>query len=127
MKFWDEHADQRDKFAILAIHNPEKSAPDFETLDKLLEQRGILKQWGRNLPFTVILDNSETSTENYGVEGYPTTILIDPEGKVVKGEEHELQVKLAAKLREMKQASPPKEGADQPGEKPPEKVPSPAK
>ena len=85
MKFWEEHKEQQDKFAIIAIHNPDQRADTFEKLDKLLEEKGIIKKWGQNLPFTVVLDNTKTSTTNYGVQAYPTTVLIDPEGNVVKG------------------------------------------
>lgn len=110
MKLWDEFADMQDKFAIVAVHNPHPQAQNFEELDKRLEEKGLIKRWGRNLPFTVILDNSKTSTAAYGVQAYPTTVLIDPEGKVVKGNAERL---LHEKLAEMKKGKPgTAEGAD---------------
>jgi hypothetical protein len=85
MKFWDDHAEYRDKFAVLAIHNRRPEASTFEELDKLLEDHGILARWERNLPFTVILDNTGETTQRYGIRAYPTAVLIDPEGNIVEG------------------------------------------
>lgn len=99
MKFYDEHEAKRDKFAIIAIHNPDSRADTFDKLDKQLEDKGILKKWGKNLPFTVILDNTPETTKAYGVQAYPTTLLIDPEGKIVRGGNEKL---LEEKLKEAK-------------------------
>jgi hypothetical protein len=82
MTFWDEHEAARDRFAVLAIHNADRRAATFEQLDEQLESRGTLERWGRNLPFTVILDNSGTTTRTYGISAYPTVVLVDPEGNV---------------------------------------------
>lgn len=101
MKFWDEHEAQRDKFAILAIHNQRDDTDTFEKLDKILEERGQIERWGRNLPFTVILDNTRETTTTYGIRFYPTHVLIDPEGKIVEGG---TLTTLQAKLAEMKKA-----------------------
>lgn len=116
MKLWDEYAEVRDKWAVLAVHNPDQRAPTFEKLDAILEERGTLKKWGRNLPFTIIIDNTGATVKNYGVQAYPTHVLIDPEGKVVKGGDRELE----AKLKEMKAALKPKESETKPAEKVPE-------
>ena len=116
LKLWDEYAEVRDKWAVLAIHNPDQRAPTFEKLDAILEERGTIKKWGRNLPFTIILDNSGQTVKTYGVQAYPTHVLIDPEGKVVKGGERELE----AKLKEMKEALTPKDAENKPVEKDPE-------
>lgn len=102
MKFWDEHEAQRDKFAILAIHNQRDDTDTFEKLDEKLKERGLLERWGRNLPFTVILDNTRETTTTYGVRFYPTHVLIDPEGKIVEGGDLST---LQAKLAEMKDGS----------------------
>ncbi|CAG0972146.1 hypothetical protein PLCT2_01414 [Planctomycetaceae bacterium] len=84
IKFWDAHEKDKDKFAIIAFHNPSKEAEDFAGLDKQLEKYGTLKKWGKNLPFTVILDNSGQTIKDWGIQSYPTTVLIDPEGKIVR-------------------------------------------
>ena len=99
MEFWDEHKDQQDKYAVIAVHNPHKMARTFEALDEQLETRGTLKKWGQNLPFTVVLDNTGKTVETYGIEAYPTTVLIDPEGNVLQGGNETM---LGQKLAELK-------------------------
>ena len=81
MDFADDHADDRDKFVILAIHDPE--ATDFAMLDEKLEPI-IRRPWrGRSLPFPILLDTTGETVKNYGVESWPTVVLLDPEGRVV--------------------------------------------
>ena len=83
MQIWDEHPEDRDKFVILAFHD--KQAADFTQLDKKMES--IVKNiWGgRELPFPILLDSTGQTVEEYGIQSWPTTILINPEGKVVRG------------------------------------------
>ena len=38
IKFWDEHKDQQDKYAVIAVHNPHKMARTFKALDEQLER-----------------------------------------------------------------------------------------
>jgi AhpC/TSA family len=52
----------------------------------------------RDLPFPVLLDSTGQTIKDYGVRAFPTTILIDPQGKLV-GEAREEQ--LEAKLPEL--------------------------
>ncbi len=62
-------------------------------LDKRLQP--IVKNvWGKPLPFPVLLDPSFTTMERYGLPGFGTLILIDPEGKLMKGDETVLAEKL---------------------------------
>ena len=46
--------------------------------------------WGGKLPFPILLDEGQTTTDLYGILGYPTLVLIDPDGNVVKGGSLEL-------------------------------------
>jgi len=96
MKFYEEHRAQHDRFEILAICIDEdgelKSIAD---VDKKL-QPIVEHFWGKSLPFPVLLDPTFTTWERYGLPGMGTTILIDPDGKLVKGDE----TSLAEKLRE---------------------------
>ena len=39
---------------------------------------------GKELPFPIVLDSTGVTMDNLGIVGYPTTVLIDPEGKVVE-------------------------------------------
>lgn len=50
------------------------------------------------LPFPILLDSTRTTIKNYGIDSFPTAILIDPEGKVVAGGS---EYWLAEKLGEM--------------------------
>lgn len=86
---YEDHADHRDKFEILAIHD--EQAKTFEELDKKLE--GVKKNYwqGKDLPFPVLLDAKGETNKLFGVRHYPTGILIDPEGKLV-GESHSSQL-----------------------------------
>ena len=92
MKLHDEFGDQG--LVIVAVHDD--SVASIEELDKNLEntKKGIWK--GRDLPFLVALDGggelpiagTEKTTHGathaaYGVQHWPTTILIDSQGKVV--------------------------------------------
>jgi thiol-disulfide isomerase/thioredoxin len=95
MKFYEEHAAQRDQFEILSIcidYGGElKSMAD---VDRALEP--IVKHvWGgKTLPFPILLDPTFKTWERFGLPGLGTVILIDPEGKLVKGDEDVLAQKL---------------------------------
>lgn len=95
MKFYEEHAAQRDQFEILSIcidYDGElKSMAD---VDRALEP--IVKHvWGgKALPFPILLDPTFKTWERFGLPGLGTTILIDPDGKLIKGEEAVLAEKL---------------------------------
>ncbi len=78
---YEAHRDHRDKFEILAFHDA--SAKSFEELDKKLEP--IIKNtWGgKTLPFPILLDSTGATIREFGITAFPTTVLIDPEGKLV--------------------------------------------
>ena len=81
MEIWDDHASERDQFVILAFHDTQ--AKTFKELDEKL-QPVIDGIWaGRSLPFPILLDSTGKTIEEYAVAHYPTTLLIDPEGKLV--------------------------------------------
>jgi hypothetical protein len=50
----------------------------------------------KQLPFSILLDPSMTTLERFGVPGYQT-LLVDPKGRLVKGDEKTLAKKLAEK------------------------------
>jgi len=95
MEFYETHKADRDRFEILAFHD--KTATSFEELDEKLKPV-IEKRWkGKSLPFPILLDASGATVKNYGIQGFPTIVLIDPEGRVVKGgSEAMLEEKLKA-------------------------------
>jgi hypothetical protein len=91
MKFYELHAEQRDQFEILAFCTDCDN--DFQTIADL--DRGldpIIKEvWhGKTLPFPVLFDPTFQTMKNYGVLGYGTLLLIDPNGNLVEGDEQTL-------------------------------------
>jgi thiol-disulfide isomerase/thioredoxin len=94
MKFYEEHQAQRDRFEILALYmDVEGEVKSVSDLDKRL-QPVVKNVWGKPLPFPVLLDPSFTTMERYGLPGFGTLILIDPQGNLVKGDETVLAEKL---------------------------------
>ena len=82
MRFYDNHADQRDQFAIVTFHAPDVG--DVKTLAPHLEQLRKTVWKGRALPFPVLLDNTKQTVTRWKVDGYPTMFIIDPEGKLAR-------------------------------------------
>ncbi len=82
MRFFDEHEADRDKFVILAVHG--QGSDDFADLDR--KAVAIVRDvwFGRELPFPIVIDDDGKTFAAYGIEAIPQTILIDPEGKIVK-------------------------------------------
>ena len=86
--FYADHAADRDKFEVIAYHDG--SVKDFAEMD---ERTAKIKQtlWkGRDLPFPVLLDaankgepGSGVTTDAWEIQGFPTSLLFDPEGKLV--------------------------------------------
>ena len=88
MEIWDEHPESRDKFVILAFHD--KQAADFAQLDAKMKPI-IENTWGgRELPFPILLDATGETVREYGIQSWPTSIAINPEGIVVPGGEYAL-------------------------------------
>ena len=46
---------------------------------------------GNPIPFPIVLDNTFKTWERYGIPGLGTSVLIDPEGKLVEGGVTELE------------------------------------
>ncbi len=93
-KFYEDHAAQRDQFEILAVcidcNGELKSVAEVDQKLKPIVEH----VWhGKPLPFPVLLDPSMTTLERFGVPGYEM-ILIDPEGRLVEGDETVLAEKL---------------------------------
>jgi hypothetical protein len=95
MDLYDAHRDHRDKFEIIAFHDA--TAKTFDELDKQLVKT-IQNTWrGRSLPFPILLDATGQTLKEYGIRAFPTTILIDPDGKLVgEAGDDALEAKLPA-------------------------------
>ena len=80
--FCEEQAANRERFEVLAIHDTKVES--FAVLDEKLKPI-IETQWrGRTLPFPILLDATGETVENFGVHAFPTVLVVDPEGKLVK-------------------------------------------
>jgi tetratricopeptide (TPR) repeat protein len=79
--FYDRHSAERAAFEIVAVHEGAKSLKEMDE-----QLRGTVKGlWkGRTLPFPVLVDAGDTTFTNFGIRSYPTQVLIDPEGLVVR-------------------------------------------
>ena len=83
MELFDKYEAQRDRFTILAFHDA--SAKALEELDEKLAPT-VKDAWkGRQLPFPILMDSTGDTVRNYGISAFPTVILIDPDGNLVKG------------------------------------------
>lgn len=90
---YELHHEHRDRFEILAIHDT--TAKTFAELDKELAGTPRRLWHGKDLPFPVLLDATGQTIKAYDINGYPTTLLIDPEGKLVgRGGKEDLESKL---------------------------------
>ena len=82
---YEDHRGERDKFEILAFHDG--SVKDFAEMDAKTEQTKQSLWRGRDLPFPILLDAQQGShgatVATYEINSFPTTILIDPQGKLV--------------------------------------------
>jgi hypothetical protein len=78
---YEDHADQRDKFEVIAIHGT--TVKSFAELDAKLPKIKERYWQGKDLPFPILLDATGETGKLYGIDHYPTGLLIDPEGKLV--------------------------------------------
>lgn len=100
MKLHEEYKDLRDRFEILAFHD--KSAPSFQSLDPRLKELSE-KHWKGAVPaFPILLDASGETVRSYGIRAFPTSLLIDPDGRLVTG--NAAAEKLAEKLQEIRKS-----------------------
>ena len=98
MDLYDKYEAQRDRFEVLAFHDG--TVKTFEELDEKMEKTIAVRWKGRSLPFPILLDASGTTVKQLGISAFPTHVLIDPDGNVVKGDEKLLEKKLLAELKQ---------------------------
>jgi hypothetical protein len=82
-KFFHENQDKRDRFEVFAFHeDAAKSWAELEPRLKPIKE----KHWGgKDLPFPILFDSTGKTITTWGIRSFPTFVLIDPEGRVVKG------------------------------------------
>jgi thiol-disulfide isomerase/thioredoxin len=84
-KFYEEHAVDRDGFEILSICNTEQEKALTSEAYASLAAPVVEKVWGgKRLPFPILIDGEGTTSAVYGIRSWPTVLLIDPEGHLVK-------------------------------------------
>jgi thiol-disulfide isomerase/thioredoxin len=95
--FYEDHASDRDKFEVLAFHDAQ--ATDFDQLDEKLKPI-IAQSWrGRPLPFPILLDTTGETIKNFGIRVFPTVLVVDPQGHLVRvPEEQSADNYLASRL-----------------------------
>ncbi len=80
-EIYDDHEDERDHFVVLTVHSPETKS-FFMLYEKV--KPVVRTTWaGRMIPFPILLDGESKIQETFGVSHWPTTLLFDPEGKLV--------------------------------------------
>lgn len=99
-QFQKEHAADKDKFVILTFHQSAKPGEkDLAAIEpeiaKLL--RGVWKL--DKFPFPILMDATGKTPQVWGVSGYPTAFLIDPEGNIVAQGHSGIEDKLAESLK----------------------------
>ena len=90
-EFYESKKQNREDFEILGFCiEPSGSLNTMGELERQF-QPVVENVWdGRDIPFPLLLDNSLTTWKAYGLSGLPTEVLLDPQGKLVKGGLEEL-------------------------------------
>ena len=106
-EFYEAHKTERDRFELISIccelDAKMQTMADFDRKLKPL----LKAVWhGKELPFPVLLDNTSQSMENFGVDLLGITLLIDPTGRLVEGDESTLAA-ILKKGRETRNSSRP--------------------
>jgi hypothetical protein len=94
-KFYEEHAHQRDQFAVVTIcMDPEGDLKSIAEMDKAL-QPIVEHVWkGKQLALPVLLDPTFTTWERFGLRGMGDLVLVNPQGTIVPGDLKTLAEKL---------------------------------
>jgi thiol-disulfide isomerase/thioredoxin len=81
IKFYKQHSAEQSRFEIVAIHSPDGKS--FSGIHDAYDQL-TQKAWsGQSLPFPLVFDATGATHKRWGVEIYPTYLLLDPAGQLV--------------------------------------------
>jgi thiol-disulfide isomerase/thioredoxin len=78
MDFYEKHRAARGRFEIIAVHSPDGQS--FEAIHEAYER--LTKVWGRPIPFPLLFDATGETHKRWGIEAYPTMLLIDRDGRI---------------------------------------------
>ncbi len=92
MEFYERNSKSKARFEIVGVCIDFSGEIDqMSKLDKALSSVETHVWKGKKIPFPVVLDNTFNTWERYGIPGLGTMVLIDPNGRIVKGDESTLQ------------------------------------
>lgn len=74
---------------MIDVYNDWNKSKNFEIISISVDKPKDYKRWKEAIvedksPWTQVLDSTKTYPDNYGITGYPTLILVDPNGNGVK-------------------------------------------
>lgn len=94
VRFYEQHSNEHDRFEILAIHSTDGKS--FAAIQPAYKRLVKTKWGGQSLPFPLLFDSTGNTQRRWGIEAYPTTLLVNPQGKLVgPGSIEELAKKVA--------------------------------
>ena len=93
IEFYEKNQDLKDSFEFISIHNKSDLAKDFETLDKTMLDRKIVEtKWGgKTMTWPMMIDGDAKTARTWGISGYPTMAIVDPEGKLHSWGHHHVE------------------------------------
>ena len=92
MEFYEKNSKSRSRFEIVGVCIDFTGEIDaMSKLDKALLSIETNVWKGKKIPFPIVLDNTFSTWERYGIPGLGTVVLIDPDGRIVEGDESTLQ------------------------------------
>lgn len=95
MDFYERNSHLKDRFEIVGVCIDYSGDLDsIEKLDAALESIEKKVWKGKKIPFPIVLDNTFRTWERYGIAGLGTVVLVEPDGRLVEGDESTLQALL---------------------------------
>jgi thiol-disulfide isomerase/thioredoxin len=92
IEFYEKNAKSRDRFEVIGVCiDYTGEIDDMSKLDKALSGVETHVWKGKKIPFPIVLDNTFNTWERYGIPGLGTVVLVDPDGRIVEGDESTLQ------------------------------------
>lgn len=88
-EFDEVYAEVKSDVAFLMVDVPDGQRETVEKASEFIAQNGY--------QFPVVYDTEANAVTNYGVRGFPTTIFIDSDGKIVSSQEGKISKELLKK------------------------------